>query len=211
MSNRPKISSLSEKELAQLLIDSFFMIGKDLKLNISTSKVLLVEVYKYHGWIYVDSFTEAFSKYAADELPDADSLKPTVSPRFISKLMKFYFKKLRESHTLKKEGNDTSSTFTPEEKYMLFIRFIKDNRSLPGNCDWVTIFEFLTSQNKLLLPTDWAKLTFYGKLKHATQEVTCWAHNNFSISDTPLYLNAAGTPLKGIGSRLGESLWAFNQ
>jgi hypothetical protein len=93
MNERPKIGSLSEKELAQLLIDSFFLVGRDVKLPPDKLKILLKEVYKKQGWMYTDTFIEAFSRFAAFELPDMENLHPRVSPQFISHLMKLHLKK----------------------------------------------------------------------------------------------------------------------
>ena len=109
---RPKIASLGEKELAQLLINSFFITGKDVKLQAEQTKLFLGEVFKKQGGQYIDDFCDAFSRYAAFELPGAENLQPTVSPRFINTLMNMYekFKKTNRQG----EKNCTTYFFTTD-------------------------------------------------------------------------------------------------
>lgn len=212
MNNRQKISSLSKMELAQLLGNLFFLTGKDVNLTENESDLLLDNVYKYHGGKYIDEFSDAFSKYAAGELPDAETLKPQVSPRFVSLLMKIYFKKSNENKRVHKSAKNVSAILTPEEKYTLFVQFIVVNQSLPGNSDWVSIYEYITGLKKLCMPPGWDSLSYYAKWKHAMKAVTGWVYNNFNITEVLLYKDSAdrGT-LKGIGTRIEEALWSGKQ
>ncbi len=207
MNNRPKIGSLGEKELAQLLTESFFKIGKDIEFSLDKVKIMLAEVYKFQGWMFVDTFSDAFSKYAAGELEDAETLKAHVSPRFISMLMKKYFKKCNENKQKKNTGKASPAILSPEEKYTLFVQFIKVNQCLPGNSDWVSIYEHLTGLKKLFLPDEWNTQTFYSKWKYSRNAVTEWAYNCFTITEVLLFNESAdGVKLRGIGTRLGETL-----
>ncbi len=206
--NRPKIASFTEKELAQLLIDSFFIIGKELKLSINETKLFLEEVYKKQGWMYVDTFTEAFSRYAAFELPDAETLRPQVSPRFISNLMKLYFGKCREKKFTTKSVKNTVSNLTPKEKYTLFVQFISANKCIPKNPDWVCLYEYIAELKKLALPDNWGELSYTAQWRYAVNAVSEWAYAHFNINEILIFKNTGEQAhLKGIGSRLGETLW----
>jgi hypothetical protein len=184
---RPKISSCSSMELAALLKESFFKIGKEVKLSSLETKIFIDEVYKNHGSVYVDSFSEAFSQYAALELPDCENLRPQVSPLFISRLMKIYTRKYNESKYKFKSLNGTSSILTPEQKYVLFVKFINANKVLPANPDWIMIYEYLSNINKLPLPNNWNTISYYPRWKHARNEVTDWAYKTFNITELLLY------------------------
>jgi hypothetical protein len=188
--NRPKISSLNEKELAALLQESFFKIGKQLKLPVIETKIFLDEVYKYQGWMYIDTFSEAFSRYAACELPEAENLRPYVSPLFIGKLMKIYKKKGNEQKLIGKSVNSIHTILSAEEKYMLFLKHIIANKSLPANPDWVCIYEHLSGLKKLTLVADWNSFNYSQKLKQAISSVTEWAYKNFTITENLIYKNS---------------------
>ncbi len=84
MNNRPYISSDSIRELAPRLGYLFFLTGKDVNLTENETDLLLDNIYKYHGGKFIDDFSDAFSKYSAGELPDAEALRPQVSPRFVN-------------------------------------------------------------------------------------------------------------------------------
>jgi hypothetical protein len=187
MNNRPKIASLSEKELAQLLINLFFIIGRNLKLSAVETKIFLEEVYKRQGGTYTDTFSDAFSCYAALELPEAENLRPQASPRFINQLLKLYNIKCRQEKPATKPGENKSGKLPAEGKYNLFIKFIIVNKSLPGNSDWVTIYEHLTNINNLFLPSGWDTMNYHLKWKHARKAVTEWVYKNFNITETLLY------------------------
>jgi len=205
--NRPKVSSLTEKELAALLQESFFKVGKELKLPANETKVFLDEVYKYQGWMFVDTFNDAFSRYAACEIPEAENLRPHVSPMFISKLMKIYFRRCNEKKFIRKSVKDTISLLKPEEKYILFIKHILANQLLPANPDWISIYEHLSTLQKINKLHDWDSLSYTKKLKHATVAVCEWAYKNYPITENLSYkYNPGQSPLRGIGSRLGETL-----
>lgn len=207
MNNRPKISSLSEKELAQLLIDSFFKVGKELKLSISETKIFLDEVYKKQGWMFVDTFSEVFSMFAAGEIPDCEKMHVHTSPLFIGRLMKLYLKKSKENRFTDKSEKNKSSVLTPEGKYKLFIQFILANSCLPVNPDWVGIYEHLTEIKKMYLPDAWETLTYHAKWKYAASAVSDWAYAHFTINDILIYkTTGASGNIKGIGTRLGETL-----
>jgi hypothetical protein len=206
--NRPKIASLTEKELAQLLIDSFFIIGKELKLSAGETKIFLKEVYKKQGCMYIDTFAEAFSRYAAFELPDAETLRPQVSPRFISNLMKLYFGKCRDKKFITKSVKDTISHLTAKEKYTLFVQFISANKCLPKNPDWVTLYEHITGLKKLAPPENWESLSYTAQWRYAVNAVSEWAYAHFNINEILVFKDTAERGhLKGIGTRLGETLW----
>ncbi len=205
--NRPKIASLTEKELAQLLLDSFFIIGKEVKLSASETKIFLKEVYKKQGWMYVDTFSEAFSRYAACELPNAENLRPHVSPRFIGNLMNLHTKKHREKKFTSKHEKDGISQLTPKEKYTLFVQFISANKRIPKNPDWVTLFEHITGLKKLAFPENWSSLSYTAQWRYAVNAVSEWAYTHFNINEMPFLIDAGNEGLKGIGSRLGETLW----
>ena len=194
-------------ELAQLLGNLFFLIGKDVNLTENESDILLDNIYKYHGGKYTDEFSDAFSKYAAGELPDAETLRPHVSPRFVSLLLKIYFKKCNENIQAKNAAKNAFSTLTPEEKYTLFVQFILANKCLPGNSDWVTLYEYITGLKKLSMPAEWDTMSYYNKWKYAMQAVTGWAYKSFTITESLLFKNREDrSMLKGIGTRLGETL-----
>ena len=182
MHNRPKILSLSETELAQLLKECFFKVGKEIELSLEQIKILLDEIYKHQGWMYTDTFSEAFSLYAADELPEAETLRPQVSPRFVGKLMKAYIYRFSSRKKDKKQTNPQPAGLTQEEKYKLFIRFVEANKSMPGNADWVSIFEYLTSAKKLELPPEWNQLSYYAKRKYSFTLLMDWTSKNFRIN-----------------------------
>jgi hypothetical protein len=192
MINRPKISSLTEMELAQLLASLFFLVGKDVNLQKNETKLFLDSIYKYQGWMYEDTFKDAFSRYAACELPDAENLQPQVSHRFISKLMKIYLKKCNENKFIKNSVKDMPTVLTPEEKYALFVKFVSANKCLPGNADWVTLYEHITGLKKLAMPADWDALPFFKKWRYAMQAVTDWAYSNYKITQILLYKNPCG-------------------
>ncbi len=181
MNNRPKIASLTEKELGALLSAAFFIIGKDIRLPADKLKLFLGEVYKYQGGKYVDDFNEAFSKYAALELPNAETLRPQVSPLFISSLMKLYANRNSNSSPAKKTVKDKLLVLTPENKFTLFVKYITTGKSLPGNPDWVTIYEYLTGINKLLLHPEWGSMGYHHKWKYAMQTLTEWAYRNYNL------------------------------
>lgn len=189
--NRPKISSLTEKELATILQDCFFKIGKQLKLSVGDTKIFLDEVYRHHGWMYVDTFSEAFSRYAACELSDAENLRPYVSPLFIGKLMKIYTRKRSEQRSPEKRGKDNATTLNPEEKYTLFLKHLIANKSLPANPDWVCIYQYLAGLKKLSPVAGWDSLGYSKKLKQATVAVSEWAYKHFTITENLIYKNAA--------------------
>lgn len=186
---RPKIAALNEKELATLLAESFFKIGKVLKLPAGESKIFLDEVYKYQGQVYADTFSDAFSRYAACELPDAETLRPYVSPLFVGKLMRIYLNKFTGKKNNRKPERESRSNLNPGEKYKLFILFVKTNKCVPANPDWVGIYEHLAELGKLLLMPGWDSFNYYKKLKHATLDVSEWTYKNFTITETLLYKN----------------------
>jgi hypothetical protein len=200
--NRPKISSLTEKELAELLNESFFKVGKQVKLAAGETKIFLDEVYQHQGWMYVDIFSEAFSKYAACELPDAEGLRPCVSSLFIGKLMKIYFKKCNEQRFIRKQGKGNPSNLSAEEKYTLYLKHVTANQCLPANPDWVSIYEHLTGLNKINPLSDWNSFGYSQKLKQARQAVTEWTCKQFNIRENLIYKNTSNM-LKGNGVRLG--------
>jgi len=180
---RPRISSLTEKELAAVLKESFFKVGKELKLPVVETKIFLDEVYKHQGSIYVDAFTEAFSSCAALRLPGADTLRPQVSPMFVSKVMKLYLGKCRENKYKRRLAENTSAALTPEEKYALFLQYIITNKTLPANPDWVAIYKHLTALKKLSINAEWDTLAFSGKWKYARNAVTEWACRQYNINE----------------------------
>lgn len=181
MNTRPKIASLNEKELAALLKESFFKVGKELKLEVSETKIFLEEVYKKQGWMYTDTFSDAFSRYAACELPEAENLRPYISPFFIGKLMKLYFKRCDEKKFSRKPVKGIFFQLTPEEKYNLFLKHIAFNKCLPANPDWISIYEHLTGLNRLKPPADWDSFCYTKKLKYAMAAVTEWAYRNYEL------------------------------
>ena len=206
--NRPKIATLSDKELAQLLIDSFFKIGRVLKLSLPETKIFLDEVYNYQGLMYVDTFSDAFSRYAAGEIPDTEKLHPQISPMFISRLMKLYMKKCNENKFIAHSVKDKSTALTQEGKYKLFVQFITINKCLPGNPDWVGIYEHLEVLKKLAFPVGWDALSYPAKWRYATNVVCEWAYANYNINDNLIYkTHGEQAHLRGIGSRLGETIW----
>lgn len=179
--NRPKISSLSEKELAAILKECFFKVGKELKLQINETKIFLDEVYKKQGWMFVDTFSEVFSKYAACEMPEAEKLRPYISPLFIGRLMKLYQKQCNEKKLCTRLVKNPIYNLTSAEKYTLLVKHILANGSIPANPDWVCIYEHLSGLNKIELSTDWGSLGYSQKLKHARQAVTEWIYKNYEL------------------------------
>jgi hypothetical protein len=185
--NRPRISSLTEKELAALLLASFFKVGKEFKISPLETKLFIDEVYKNQGWMYVDTFSEAFSAYTACELPEAENLRPYVSPLFISKLMKIYKKQGNAKKLIGKSEQRIHTMLSPEEKYTLFLKHIIANKSLPANPDWVSIYEYLSALKKLPPVVDWSSLGYFKKLKEAMKAVTEWTYKNFTITENLIY------------------------
>jgi hypothetical protein len=179
--NRPKIASLTEKELAILLKESFFKIGKELKLDEKESKLMLDEVYKFQGWMFADTFSDAFSRFAACQLADSENMRPEASPRFIGKLMKLYFKQCAEKKYIHQTVKGTFSQLTGEEKFNLFLKHVTMHRCLPGNPDWVGIYEYLVANNKLKPLEKWESLGYMKKLKHAREEVSEWTYGNYEL------------------------------
>jgi hypothetical protein len=208
--NRPKIASLSEPELAELLINSFFKIGRDINLSGNKLKIFLSEVYKHQGWMFVDTFNDAFSSYAACELPDAEKLSPSLAPRFISKLMKIYLKKCSGHKSPENSEGSTPAALKPEEKFALFMKHLLDYKCIPENPDWVSIYEHLSALNKLHITPKWDTLNYHQKMKIAMLAVSEWAFNNYTVTDSLIYRNNfQDAHLKGIGTRIGETLWSY--
>lgn len=181
ITTRPKIGSLSEKELATLLKESFFKIGKELKLDEKESKLMLDEVYKFHGWMFADTFGDAFSRFAACQLAHSENMRPEASPRFIGKLMKLYFKQCAEKKYTAQSVKGNFSQLTGEEKFNLYVKHISMHRSLPGNPDWVGIYEYLVAINKLKPLEKWESLGYMNKLKHARDEVSEWSYKSYEL------------------------------
>lgn len=179
--NRPKIASLSDKELAMLLKESYFKVGRQLKLDEGETKLFMDEVYKNQGWMYVDIFSEAFSRLAACELADAENLRPYVSPMFISKLMKIYFKRGSAGKCMAPRTGENFTALTPENKYTLFIKFILCNRRIPANPDWIAIYEHLVKINKLELNEEWETLSYLKKMKYGMNAVTEWVYKSYKL------------------------------
>jgi hypothetical protein len=151
-----------------------------------------------------------FPSTLPESYPDAEALKPQVSPRFVSMLMRVYFNKHNDNNLHKNRKLSKPAVLNSEDKYMLFVQFICANKCLPGNCDWVMIFEHLTGLNKLLLPRDWSALTYYQKWKYAMKTITEWAYKTFPITDTLLANNFENkSSLKGIGTLLEESMMNY--
>ncbi len=123
--------------------------------------------------------------------------------------MRAYFNKYNDSNINKTRRISKPTVLTSEDKYMLFVQFVCANKCVPGNCDWVIIFEHLTGLNKLLLPRDWNNFTSsYQKWKHAMEAVTAWVYKTFTITNTILGNNVENSSsLTGIGTRLGETVW----
>jgi hypothetical protein len=184
---RPKISSLTEKELANLLLASFFKVGKEFKISLTETKIFIDEIYKFQGSVYIDSFNEAFSMYAASVLPDAEHLRPSISPIFISKLLKIYFRSCNEKNSTVNPRKEMTSRLSPEDKCKLFIKHVSANKCLPANPDWISIYEHLTGLNKLKLPMEWDTLTYYKKQKYARTALSEWAYQNFTINENLIY------------------------
>jgi hypothetical protein len=178
---RPKIASLSEKDLALLLKESFFKIGKELKLDEHETKLFLDEVYKKQGWMFVDTFSDVFSRYAACELPGAEELRPAASPLFIGKLMWYYSKKCTEKKSITNSVKGTFSKLTDEEKFNLFIKHVLTYRLLPGNPDWVIIYEYMVTNNKLKPAENWEAFGYMKKMKHAMEKVSEWTYENYEL------------------------------
>lgn len=187
MNKRPKISSLTEQELAQLLLTCFFKIGREVNLSKEKLKIFMGEIYTYQGWMYVDTFSDAFSRFAACELPDAESVRPSVSPFFVGRLMKLYFKKCKEKNFIAKSVKDSISILTPQEKLALFVKYISVNKCMPANPDWVGIYSCLAELNKITISTEWENLSFAKRWKLAMEAVCEWAYKNFTITNQLVY------------------------
>jgi hypothetical protein len=183
MNDRLKISSLSEKELAGLLKQSFFKVGKALKLAEDETKIFLDEVYRRQGWMFVDTFSDAFSRYAACELAGAEGLRPYASPMFIGRLMKIYFKKCWENKSPSKNIRNTVGILTPEEKYGLFINHIITHKRFPGNPDWVSVYEHLEGLKKIAPIAEWATLSYSKKMNYAKAMAIEWIYKNYNITE----------------------------
>lgn len=181
MSNRPKLASLPENELAQLLIESFFKVGKTIDLAPDKLKIFFGEVYKFQGWMFVDTFSDAFSRFAACQLTDSENMRPEISPRFISRLMKLYFKQCAEKKYIAQSVKGTFSQLTGEEKFNLFLKHITIHRCLPGNPDWVSIYEYMVANRKVEPAEKWESLGYMKKLKHARERVSEWICNRYKL------------------------------
>lgn len=177
---RPKISSLTEKELALLLISCFRLIGREVRFAGQDLKEFLDEIFKYQGWMYADSFKEAFSRYAADQLDGSESLKREVSAYFVSRLMKLTVKGAK-AYKAKINPKPTDSKPTPEWHYASFCKFVSSWKILPANPDWVSVFEYLVEIGKASSVEGWSSMGYHLKLRHSMEIVTEWAYGKFTI------------------------------
>jgi hypothetical protein len=138
---------MSRAELTQLLIDSFFKLGKRLDLDASIDShkadLFINEVFKYQGSMKVDDFEEAFSMYGAGTL-QAESLRPSTSPMFVSRLMKVYKERKYGKYEHKFQPQETNAD---EQNWKRFFNHIQFYRSLPANPDWISLYNHCVLQD----------------------------------------------------------------
>ena len=90
MKIKEKISNLSLKELGKLLAECFFLVGKDFKkLPPDELEIFLKEVAHWQGWMWVDTFREAFSAYQSGIL-EIEKFTPYLTPMTVSKICNAY-------------------------------------------------------------------------------------------------------------------------
>jgi hypothetical protein len=86
--NRPRINTLSERDMALLLKDNFLKIGIKSPTDEGEIRIMLHGMFKYQGYCFIEDFENAFDEYAADifEL----TMRPGYNSRFVSVLLKAY-------------------------------------------------------------------------------------------------------------------------
>ncbi len=138
----------------------------------------------YYSIVYfcVKFTTQIYTKMTHPTLTDKMcTLVQRDPPRFIGKLMKLYFKQCAEKKYIHQTVKGTFSQLTGEEKFNLFLKHVTMHRCLPGNPDWVGIYEYLVANNKLKPLEKWESLGYMKKLKHAREEVSEWTYGNYEL------------------------------
>lgn len=139
-----KICDLSKKEVADLLRINFFKIGITMEPTLEELETFIQDIYKNQGTKQVEALTDAFNELSAGNI-DVNE-KWCYAPFFVNRLMKVY--------NIKKLGKQKSvvppATLTDEEKWKLFYGHIKFYNSLPGNPDWIALFNHCVSKGWII-------------------------------------------------------------
>jgi hypothetical protein len=78
-------------------------------------------------------------------------------------------------------GFQVVSNLTREEKYNLFLNHVTIHKSVPGNPDWVGIYEHLEELQKIDPIAEWNTFHYSKKIKYAMAAVVGWVHKNYTI------------------------------
>lgn len=86
-----KIYQLDEKELTQLVLDAFYIAGTTREPDGKQADTLLKFVKSRYGDMKPEDFTEAFSRFAANQYDEyTNRLRTEMTPRFVGKIIFSY-------------------------------------------------------------------------------------------------------------------------
>ncbi len=139
-----KIYDLSKKEVADLLRINFFKIGIKPEPSVEDLETFIQDVYKNQGNKPPEMLSDAFNELSAGNIEVKE--KWCFAPFFVNRLMRVY----SAGKLGKQKVIAPSSTLTDEEKWMLFFRHIKFYNSMPGNPDWIALFNYCVSKGWII-------------------------------------------------------------
>lgn len=91
MSSDKQIAQLSAEEVASLLRLNYFKIGLRLTPGSVEEKKLVSEITTYQRNLWVYSFNDMFSKFAAGDIRGQEKLKPVFTGYFVAQLRHAFF------------------------------------------------------------------------------------------------------------------------
>lgn len=96
-----KIGELNPEEVGILLRLNYFKIGLELNQGSLEENALVKEIMSYQKNLWVYSFNDMFSKFAAGVIKGQENLQPVFTGYFVSQLRKAFFETI-ESYQKKK-------------------------------------------------------------------------------------------------------------
>lgn len=123
------IGSLTKAELLKLLTECFSMLGRQVSNQTPEEiETLIKEAYHWQGRMWVDTFREAFSAYAASEI-EIDRFTTTISAQAVSKIQKAYREKKWGKKEVEKNTENIFITSTDEGYYNSLVCVMEGRKS----------------------------------------------------------------------------------
>jgi len=140
-----RMFELSKKEVGDLLRINFFKVGINTEPTVEELETFIKDIYKNNGNKPPEVLSDAFNELSAGNIEVKE--KWCFAPFFVNRLMSAY----RVSKFGKQKSIAPPSVkLTDEEKWKRFYRHLVFYKSLPGNPDWMALFNHCVSKGWII-------------------------------------------------------------